>query len=78
MKRRLEMEVDFRQPLLDIEAMAVLASISEFVDAQILGGFDSRKLPQKVETAIQNDSAVFEEDNDVPHCIVQDSLGWVR
>lgn len=42
------MEVDFRQPLLDIEAMAVLASIKEFVDAQILGGFDSRKLLEKV------------------------------
>lgn len=66
MKRRLEMEVDFRQPFLDIEAMAVLASIREFVNAQILGGFDSRKDPEKVETAIQNDSAVCEEDNDVP------------
>ena len=66
MKRRLEMKVDFLQPLLDIEAMEVLASIREFVNAQILGGFDSRKDPEKVEIAILDDSAVCEEDNDVP------------
>lgn len=44
MKRRLELEVDFLQPLLDIEAISVLASIREFVDAEILDGFDSRKI----------------------------------
>lgn len=48
MKRRLEMEVDFLQPLLDIEAMAVLTSIRGFVDALIPGGFDSRKIRKRL------------------------------
>lgn len=41
------MVVDFLQPLLDIEAKAVLTSIREFVDALIPGGFDSRKIRKR-------------------------------
>lgn len=42
------------------------SSMKEFVDALIPGGFDSRKHPAKVETAIQNASAVYEEENNAP------------
>ena len=48
MERRLEIEVDFLQPLLDIEAISVLASIIEFVDTQIPDGFDSRKIRKRL------------------------------
>ena len=71
------MEVDFWQLLLDIEAMAVLASIKEFVDAQILGGFDSRKLPEKV-LIYRMIAQFFKMIMMCQRCIVQDSLGWVR
>lgn len=42
------------------------SSIKEFVDAQVPGGFDSRKHPAKVGMAIQNASAVYDEENDAP------------
>lgn len=41
------------------------SSIKEFVDAQIPGGFDSRKHPVRIETAIQNAKATYEEENQV-------------
>ena len=41
------------------------SSIKEFVDAQIPGGFDSRKHPAMIETAIQNAKATYEEENQV-------------
>lgn len=41
------------------------SSIKEFVDAQIPGGFDSRKHPALIETAIQNAKATYEEENQV-------------
>ena len=39
------------------------SSIKEFVDAQIPGGFDSRKHPAMIEVAIQNAKATYEEEN---------------
>ena len=42
------------------------SSIKEFVDAQIPGGFDSRKHPALIEAAIQNAKATYEEENQVP------------
>lgn len=42
------------------------SSIKEFVDARIPGGFDSRKHPAKIETAIRNASATYEEENCAP------------
>lgn len=41
------------------------SSIKEFVDAQIPGGFDSRKHPAMIEVAIQNAKATYEEENQV-------------
>ena len=41
------------------------SSIKEFVDAQIPGGFDSRKHPAMIEAAIQNAKATYEEENQV-------------
>ena len=41
------------------------SSIKEFVDAQIPGGFDSRKHPSMIEAAIQNAKATYEEENQV-------------
>ena len=41
------------------------SSIKEFVDAQIPGGFDSRKHPAIIEAAIQNAKATYEEENQV-------------
>lgn len=41
------------------------SSIKEFVDAQIPGGFDSRKHPTMIEAAIQNAKATYEEENQV-------------
>ena len=41
------------------------SSIKEFVDAQIPGGFDSRKNPAMIEAAIQNAKATYEEENQV-------------
>ena len=41
------------------------SSIKEFVDAQIPGGFDSRKHPAMIEDAIQNAKATYEEENQV-------------
>lgn len=41
------------------------SSIKEFVDAQIPGGFDSRKHPAMIEVAIQNAKAMYEEENQV-------------
>ena len=41
------------------------SSIKEFVDAQIPGGFDSRKHPALIEAAIQNAKATYEEENQV-------------
>lgn len=41
------------------------SSIKEFVDAQIPGGFDSRKHPAMIEAAIQNAKATYEEENHV-------------
>ena len=41
------------------------SSIKEFVDAQIPGGFDSRKHPAMIEAAIQNSKATYEEENQV-------------
>ena len=41
------------------------SSIKEFVDAQIPGGFDSRKHPAMLEAAIQNAKATYEEENQV-------------
>ena len=41
------------------------SSIKEFVDAQIPGGFDSRKHPAMIEAAIQNAIATYEEENQV-------------
>ena len=48
------------------DAVDKFSSIKEFVDAQIPGGFDSRKHPARIETAIQNASAVYEEENNAP------------
>lgn len=42
------------------------SSMKEFVDAQIPGGFDSRKHPARIETAIQNASATYEEECHAP------------
>ena len=41
------------------------SSIKEFVEAQIPGGFDSRKHPAMIEAAIQNAKATYEEENQV-------------
>ena len=41
------------------------SSIKEFVDAQIPGGFDSRKHPAMIEAAIKNAKATYEEENQV-------------
>ena len=41
------------------------SSIKEFVDAQIPGGFDSRKHPAMIEAASQNAKATYEEENQV-------------
>ena len=41
------------------------SSIKEFVDAQIPGGFDSRKHPAMIEAAIQNAKTTYEEENQV-------------
>ena len=41
------------------------SSIKEVVDAQIPGGFDSRKHPAMIEAAIQNAKATYEEENQV-------------
>ena len=41
------------------------SSIKEFVDAQIPGGFDSRKHPAMIEVVIQNAKATYEEENQV-------------
>ena len=41
------------------------SSIKEFVEAQIPGGFDSRKHPAMIEVAIQNAKATYEEENQV-------------
>ena len=41
------------------------SSIKEFVDAQIPGGFDSRKHPAMIEASIQNAKATYEEENQV-------------
>ena len=41
------------------------SSIKEFVDAQIPGGFDSRKHPARIEAAIQTAKATYEEENQV-------------
>lgn len=41
------------------------SSTKEFVDAQIPGGFDSRKHPAMIEAAIQNAKATYEEENQV-------------
>lgn len=41
------------------------SSIKEFVDAQIPGGFDSRKHLAMIEAAIQNAKATYEEENQV-------------
>ena len=41
------------------------SSIKEFVDAQIPGGFDSRKHPAMIEAAIQNAKATYDEENQV-------------
>lgn len=41
------------------------SSIKEFVDAQIPGGFDSRKHPAMIVAAIQNAKATYEEENQV-------------
>lgn len=41
------------------------SSIKEFVDAQIPGGFDSRKHPAMIEAAIQNAKATYEKENQV-------------
>ena len=35
--------------------------MKKFVDAMIPGGFDSRKHPAKIESAINNASAIYEE-----------------
>lgn len=40
--------------------------VKKFVDAMIPGGFDSRKHPAKIESAINNASAIYEEYNDAP------------
>lgn len=55
------------------------SSMKEFVDAQIPGGFDSRKHPAKVEAAILNASAVYEEENNAPalYCTETFKLGKV-
>lgn len=42
------------------------SSLKKFVDAMIPGGFDSRKHPVKIETAIVNAESVYEEKNSVP------------
>ncbi len=42
------------------------SSIKEFVDAQIPGGFDSRKHPALIERAIQNASAIYEKEGNAP------------
>ena len=42
------------------------SSIKEFVDAQIPGGFDSRKHPTLIEAAIQNASATYGEESYMP------------
>lgn len=42
------------------------SSLKAFVDAQIPGGFDSRKHPAKIEAAIRNAHAIYEEVNNEP------------
>lgn len=75
MKRRLELEVDFLQPLLDIEAISVLASIREFVDAQIQDGFDSRKIRKRLRLLYRMIAQFAKKIMMCQRCIVQNSLG---
>ena len=42
------------------------SSLKKFVDAMIPGGFDSRKHPAKIESAINNAGAIYEEYNEAP------------
>uniref|UniRef100_UPI00307B6ACE hypothetical protein n=1 Tax=Prevotella sp. TaxID=59823 RepID=UPI00307B6ACE len=42
------------------------SSMKNFVDNMIPGGFDSRKHPAKIDSAINNASANYEECNDAP------------
>lgn len=42
------------------------SSMKKFVDAMVPGGFDSRKHPARIATAIDNAAAEYEEDNAAP------------
>lgn len=42
------------------------SSLKKFVDEMVPGGFDSRKHPSRIETAIRNAEVVYEEENDAP------------
>lgn len=55
------------------------SSMKNFVDNMIPGGFDSRKHPAKIDSAINNASANYEECNDAPvlYCTEVFKLGKV-
>jgi len=48
------------------ESVSKYSSFKKFVDAMVPGGFDSRKHPARIETAIVNAEAVYEKENKVP------------
>ena len=50
----------------DTESVEEFSSLKNFVDAMIPGGFDSRKHPALLATAISNASANYHEQNEMP------------
>ena len=48
------------------ENVAEYSTFKEFVDAQIKGGFDARRMPAELETAIKNSAQNFEPENGQP------------
>lgn len=50
----------------NVKGVGKYSSLKKFVDAMVPGGFDSRKHPARIETAIGNAAAVYEEEDDAP------------
>ena len=48
------------------ENVAAYSTFKAFVDAQIKGGFDARRMPAELETAIQNSRQNFETEDGQP------------